>query len=40
MRWYLQGGTTGSWRIHETYIKVISKLKYLYRAVDSKGRTI
>jgi len=40
MRWYLQGGTTGSWRIDETYIKVKGKWKYLYRAVDSRGRTI
>jgi len=40
MRWYLQGGTTGSWRVDETYIKVKGKWKYLYRAVDSKGRTI
>ena len=40
MRWYLRRGITGSWRIDETYIKVKGKWKYLYRAVDSKGRTI
>ena len=29
-----------SWRMDETYIKVKGKWKYLYRAVDKKGKTI
>ncbi|MDD9302848.1 MAG: IS6 family transposase [Desulfobacter sp.] len=29
-----------SYRIDETYIKVRGKMKYLYRAVDSRGNTI
>jgi IS6 family transposase len=31
---------TGSWRVDETYIKVKGVWTYLYRAVDSLGRTI
>jgi len=30
----------GSWRMDETYIKVNSQWKYLYRAVDKAGKTI
>jgi transposase-like protein len=30
---------TGSWRVDETYIKVKGVWTYLYRAVDSLGRT-
>jgi len=30
----------GSWRMDETYIKVKSTWKYLYRAVDRDGKTI
>lgn len=29
-----------SWRMDETYIKVIGQWKYLYRAVDRAGKTI
>ena len=29
-----------SWRVDETYIKVRGKWVYLYRAVDSAGRTV
>ncbi len=32
--------TNDSWRVDETYIKVKGEWKYLYRAVDSKGKTI
>jgi transposase, IS6 family len=32
--------TNDSWRMDETYIKVKSEWKYLYRAVDSNGNTI
>ena len=32
--------TNGSWRVHETYIKVKGEGTDLYRAVDSKGDTI
>jgi transposase, IS6 family len=32
--------TNDSWRVDEIYIKVKSKWKYLYRAVDSNGDTI
>jgi transposase-like protein len=28
------------WRVDETYVKVKKKWKYLYRAVDSQGKTI
>lgn len=31
---------TGSWRVDETYIRVKGAWAYLYRAVDSLGRTI
>ncbi len=30
----------GSWRMDETYIKVSGEWKYLYRAVDSAGKTV
>ena len=30
----------GSWRMDETYIKVKSVWKYLYRAVDKEGKTV
>jgi transposase, IS6 family len=30
----------GSWRVEETYIRVKGRWTYLYRAVDSRGRTI
>ena len=32
--------TNDSWRVDETYIKIKGKDRYLYRAVDSQGRTI
>src|SRR4028119_185634 len=32
--------SNGSWRVDETYVKVKSRWTYLYRAVDSRGRTI
>jgi IS6 family transposase len=32
--------SNGSWRVDETYIKVKGRWSYLYRAVDSRGRTI
>jgi Transposase and inactivated derivatives len=32
--------TNDSWRVDETYIRVKSEWKYLYRAVDSNGNTI
>ncbi len=32
--------TNDSWRVDETYIKIKGKDKYLYRAVDSQGKTI
>ncbi|EWY36270.1 hypothetical protein N825_29165 [Skermanella stibiiresistens SB22] len=32
--------TNGSWRVDETYLKVKARWIYLYRAVDSRGRTI
>lgn len=32
--------TNDSWRVDETYIRVKGKWKYLYRAVDSAGKTI
>ncbi len=39
VRHYLKP-TNGSWRVDETYIKVKGKRMYLYRAVDSEGKTI
>jgi len=33
-------GTTDSWRVDETYIKVKKQWVYLYRAVDSQGNTL
>lgn len=32
--------TNDSWRVDETYIKVKGRWKYLYRAVDSQGKTL
>jgi transposase-like protein len=32
--------TNDSWRVDETYIKVKKEWMYLYRAVDSKGKTL
>lgn len=32
--------TNDSWRLDETYIKIKGKDRYLYRLVDSQGRTI
>jgi len=32
--------TNDSWRVDETYIKVKGQWKYLYRAVDSQGKTL
>jgi putative transposase len=29
-----------SWRVDETYIKVIGQWRYLYRAVDNQGQTV
>ncbi len=33
-------GTNDSWRVDETYIKVKKVWMYLYRAVDSDGKTL
>ena len=32
--------SNGSWRVDETYVKMKGRWTYLYRAVDSRGRTI
>jgi transposase, IS6 family len=32
--------TTDSWRVDETYIKIKGTWMYLYRAVDSDGKTL
>ncbi len=32
--------SNGSWRMDETYVKVKGRWTHLYRAVDSRGRTI
>ena len=32
--------TNDSWRVDETYIRIKSKWRYLYRAVDSTGATL
>ncbi|OTF72497.1 hypothetical protein BLA29_000020 [Euroglyphus maynei] len=40
LRWYLRNPSGFcSWHIDETYIKVNGRWAYLYRAVDSRGRT-
>jgi transposase-like protein len=39
VRWY-QGYRSGSWRVDETYVKVGSEWKYLFRAIDKQGRLI
>jgi len=33
-------GTTDSWRVDETYVKIKGVWMYLYRAVDSQGKTL
>jgi transposase-like protein len=33
-------GTTDSWRVDETYVKIKGVWMYLYRAVDSQGNTV
>jgi IS6 family transposase len=38
-RRYLKS-TNDSWRMDETYIKIKGEYKYLFRAVDSDGKTI
>lgn len=38
-RFYLKA-TTDSWRVDETYIKIKKEWIYLYRAVDSQGKTL
>ena len=35
-----QGPRSGSWRVDETYVRVGGKWKYLFRAVDKRGRLI
>lgn len=40
LRWYYRPGFASSWYIDETYVKVKGQWKYLYRAIDSLGRTI
>jgi len=32
--------TNSSWRVDETFIRVASKMVYLYRAVDKYGKTV
>lgn len=39
IRPYLQL-TNDSWRVDETYVKVLGAWKYLYRAVDNAGNTL
>ena len=40
LRWYTKPYYCGSWQVDETYVKVKGKWLYLYRAIDSRGRTI
>jgi len=41
LRWYWRNPSGFcSWHLDETYIKVNGRWAYLYRAVDSRGRTI
>ena len=40
LHWYRKGYSIGTWQLDETYIKVKGVWKYLYRAIDSKGRTL
>ena len=35
-----QGHRSGSWRVDETYVRVGGRWRYLFRAVDKKGRLI
>ncbi|MGF9760151.1 IS6 family transposase [Microvirga sp. 0TCS3.31] len=35
-----QGPRSGSWRVHETYVRVGGRWKYLFRAVDKHGQLI
>ncbi len=37
--WY-QNRISFSWRVDETYIRVKSRWKYLYRAIDKEGKTL
>ena len=32
--------TNDSWRVDETYCKIHEKWRYLYRAIDSEGKTL
>ena len=38
--WHTRPHLGGNWQVDETYIKVKGKWMYLYRAIDSRGRTI
>lgn len=40
LRYYWRHCFDKTWQVDETYIKVKGQWKYLYRAIDSKGRTI
>lgn len=41
VRWYWRNPSGLSpWHIDETYVKVNGRWAYLYRAVDSRGRTL
>jgi transposase-like protein len=40
MRWYWRQSFDSSWRVDETCIKVKGQLKYLFRAIDRRGRTV
>ena len=40
LRWYWKPSQGASWRVDETYIKVKGQWTYLYRAVDTDGKTI
>ena len=34
LRWYYKPGTSSSWQVDETYVKIKEKWCYLYRAID------
>src|SRR3546814_16394107 len=40
LRFFWRRGFDPSWRLDETYVKVLGKWTYLYRAVDKRGDTI
>lgn len=41
LRWYWKrSGSSGTWKVDETYMKVKGRWTDLYRAVDAQGRTI